>query len=104
MNLTILILSPLITAVIVLLARNTLQVKWAALAGSILQLVLAFILFFAFTNERAAGNDTQILFELQYNWFPAWNISFHLGVDGISVAMVLLTAFVVIAGVLFRGI
>ena len=42
----------------------------------------------------------QMLFELQYNWFPAWHISFHLGVDGISVAMILLTAFVVIAGVL----
>jgi len=41
-----------------------------------------------------------MLFELQYTWFPAWNINFHLGVDGISVAMVLLTAFVVIAGVL----
>ncbi len=42
----------------------------------------------------------QMLFEQQYNWFPAWNISFHLGVDGISVAMILLTAFVVVAGVL----
>ena len=41
-----------------------------------------------------------MLFETQYNWFPSWNISFHLGVDGISVAMILLTAFVVIAGVL----
>ncbi len=41
-----------------------------------------------------------MLFEQQYNWFPSWNISFHLGVDGISVAMILLTAFVVIAGVL----
>ena len=68
--------------------------------GSVLQFVLAFVLFFAFRNERAAGNDAQMLFELQYNWFPALHISFHLGVDGISVAMILLTAFVVIAGVL----
>jgi NADH-quinone oxidoreductase subunit M len=41
-----------------------------------------------------------MLFELQYNWFPAWHISFHLGVDGISVAMIMLTSFVVVAGVL----
>ncbi|MEO5888893.1 MAG: NADH-quinone oxidoreductase subunit M [Ferruginibacter sp.] len=100
MNLTLLILFPLLTAVIILLARNAQLVRWAALTGSILQLVLAFFLLVAFRKERTAGNVAQMLFELKYNWFPAWHISFHLGVDGISVAMVLLTAFVVIAGVL----
>lgn len=100
MNLTLLILLPLLTAVSILLMRNAQQVRWAALVGSMLQLVLAFVLLFAFRDERVAGNESQMLFELQYNWFPALHISFHLGVDGISVAMVLLTAFVVIAGVL----
>jgi NADH-quinone oxidoreductase subunit M len=100
MNLTLLILLPLLTAVMVLLARNPQQVKWAALAGSTVQLALAFALFIAFERERSAGNQAAMLFQLQYNWFPSWHISFHLGVDGISVAMVLLTAFVVIAGVL----
>jgi NADH-quinone oxidoreductase subunit M len=83
-----------------MLMRNTTQVKWAALIGSTAQFVLAFVLLFAFHHERTTGNEAQILFELQYNWFPAWHISFHVGVDGISVAMILLTAFVVIAGVL----
>ena len=80
--------------------RNAAQVKWVALAGATLQFVLAFALLFLFRQERADGNTAQMLFETQYNWFPSWNISFHLGVDGISVAMILLTAFVVIAGVL----
>jgi NADH-quinone oxidoreductase subunit M len=100
MNLLVLLLLPLLTAVVVLLMRNATQVKWVALAGAAAQFILAFLLFFAFRSERAAGNDAQMLFELQYNWFPAWHISFHLGVDGISVAMILLTSFVVIAGVL----
>ena len=100
MNLSLLILLPLLTAVAILLMRNATQVKWVSLAGATLQFVLAFALLFTFRNERMAGNTAQMLFELQYNWFPAWNISFHLGVDGISVAMILLTAFVVIAGVL----
>jgi NADH-quinone oxidoreductase subunit M len=100
MNLTLLILVPLITAVAVLLMRNKQQVKWLALAGATVQLVLAFALLFAYRNEVASGNTTQFLFQQQYEWFPSWHISFHLGVDGISVAMVLLTAFVVIAGVL----
>ena len=68
--------------------------------GASAQFVLALYLLFAFRKERALGNDVQMLFEFQYKWFPSWGISFHLGVDGISVAMILLTAFVVIAGVL----
>ena len=100
MNLSLLILWPLLTAVVVLCMRNATQVKWVSLTGASVQFILAFVLLFAFRNERLAGNTAQMLFELQYNWFPAWHISFHLGVDGISVAMILLTAFVVIAGVL----
>ena len=100
MNLILLILLPLITSVAILLVRNTNLVKWVALAGATLQFVLAIVLLFVFNNKRATGNTAQMLFELQYNWFPSWNISFHLGVDGISVAMILLTAFVVVAGVL----
>lgn len=76
------------------------QAKWIALAGSAVQFVAAFGLLGAFHNQRAAGDTKQFLFEQQYNWFPALNISFHLGVDGISISMILLTAFVVIAGVL----
>lgn len=100
MNLSLLILLPLLTAVAILLVRNTAQVRWVSLTGASVQLVLAFVLLVVFRNEREAGNAAQMLFEQQYNWFPAWGISFHLGVDGISVAMVLLTAFVVVAGVL----
>lgn len=100
MNLLLLILVPLLTAIAILLVRNAGMAKWIALTGAALQFVAAIVLMVVFNNERAAGNTAQMLFELQYNWFPSWNISFHLGVDGISVAMILLTAFVVVAGIL----
>ena len=100
MNLILLILLPLFTAVTILLVKNVQLVKWIALIGSALQLALAFALLYFFNMEKATGNTAQMLFELQYNWFPAWHITFHLGVDGISVAMILLTGFVVVAGVL----
>jgi NADH:ubiquinone oxidoreductase subunit 4 (subunit M) len=45
-------------------------------------------IMFGFRNERAAGKLTQMLFEQQFNLFPSWQISFHLGVDGISIAMI----------------
>jgi NADH-quinone oxidoreductase subunit M len=100
MNLSLLISLPLLTSIIILLVRNPVQVKWVALAGASVQFVLAFILLFSYRAERLTNSLSQMLFEKQYNWFPSWNISFHVGVDGISVAMILLTAFVVIAGVL----
>ena len=100
MNLSLLILIPLITAIAVLAARNTNQVRWMALTGAVVQFVAAFVLFFAFRKERLHGNPMQMLFEQQFNWFPSWHISLHFGVDGISIAMILLTAFVVLAGVL----
>src|SRR5215218_7664452 len=100
MNLLLLLLLPLLTAIAILLMRNPAQVRWMSLTGAILQFILAFALLFFFYKEKAAGNTSQMLFELQYQWFPAWNINFHLGVDGISVVMILLTAFVVLAGVL----
>lgn len=100
MNLLLLLLIPLLTAVALLLPGKKAQVKWIALAGSAVQLVLAFVVLFAFNQHRASGDAQPMIFQQFYNWFPSWGISFHIGVDGISVAMILLTAFVVIAGVL----
>ncbi len=100
MNLLLLIFIPLITAVAVLVVRTKEQVKWISLIGAAVQFALSFGLLSAYHSARAAGQTNQMLFEQQHNWFTNWGISFHFGVDGIAVAMILLTAFVVIAGVL----
>jgi NADH-quinone oxidoreductase subunit M len=100
MNLIYLIALPLLTALLVLLARNKAQVKGLALAGSIAQLGLAIALLFFYQQERALGNTATIVFEQNQVLFRSWNIHLHFGVDGISVAMILLTSFVVLAGVL----
>ena len=100
MNLLLLIGIPLLTAIAVLLSRNTRQVRWISLAGSLVQLILSISLFVVFRNERSNGNTAQMLFDQSHILFSSWNINFHLGVDGISVAMILLTSFVLVAGVL----
>ena len=100
MNLSLLLLVPLITIIAVLLMRSNQQVKWMSLAGASVQIIISLFLFVYYRSEVAAGNTAQMLFQQQYEWFPALHIGFHLGVDGISVAMILLTAFVVIAGIL----
>ena len=100
MNLLLLIAIPLVTAVLVLLSRNQSHVKWIALAGSVVQLVLAFVLLFAFRHELALNETAQMLFQQNYSVFTSLHINFHIGVDGISVAMILLTSLILVAGVL----
>lgn len=100
MNLSYLILFPFLTAIAILLCGTAKHVRAVSLAGSILQLLLTGVLLFVYSRQRAAGNHTEMLFEYTHNWFAPLNINYHVGVDGISVAMILLTALVVLAGVL----
>src|SRR5436853_1449233 len=100
MNLSLLIFLPLITAIGVLLSRNAQQVKSISLVGSVIQFVLAIVLFFTYREARMAGSADQMLFMQRYTWFAPLNIEYFVGVDGISVAMIILTSFVVLAGVL----
>lgn len=100
MFLPTLIIVPFITALAVLLCKGLKQVRAVAFAGSAVQLLLAIALFVLYRQERSGGNNAQWLWEWSYTWFEPLHINFHVGVDGISIAMILLTAFVVAAGVL----
>ncbi len=100
MNLLLLLGAPVLTALAVLLSRNKQQVKWISLVGALVQLGLSFVLLFAYRQEVAAGNTAQMLFEQNHVLFKSLGINFHFGVDGISVSMILLTSFVLVAGVL----
>jgi len=98
MNLSILIIVPLLTALCILPLKELKQVRAVSLTGSIVQLLLCLVLLYSYLNERTAGNVSNFLFESNYTWYGPLNINYHVGVDGISLAMILLTAFVVIAG------
>ncbi|WP_052324118.1 NuoM family protein [Flavihumibacter sp. ZG627] len=100
MNLTLLILIPLLTAVAILFSKELKQVRAIALGGALIQLLLAFVFLYLYLQARAGGNNSPMLFEDNYAWFTALHINYHVGVDGISLAMILLTALVVVAGVL----
>jgi NADH-quinone oxidoreductase subunit M len=99
-NLNLLILVPLISAIVVLFCKNVTQIKWTSFIGSIIQLGLSSIMAFSFYTEKLNGNSAQILFQQRISWYKSFNIEYFVGVDGISVVMILLTAFVVVAGIL----
>ena len=94
-----LLIIPLLTAIVILLARRPQQVKWVALIGASLQLVAALVLFFGYRQAHKPIRR-QFFLNSSTTGSPPGTSVFILGVDGISVAMILLTAFVVIAGVL----
>lgn len=99
MNLSLLVILPLATAVAVLFAKAK-QARLISLLGSVLQLLLALFLLYRYQQVRAEGNTETMLFQTDITWYEAWRIHYHVGVDGISIAMILLTAVVVLAGVL----
>lgn len=100
MNILLLIVVPFITAVLLLFCKGLSQLRMTSFIGASVQLILAFVLLSLYWKEKAAGNTAPMLFEFNYTWFAPLHINFHLGVDGISIAMILLTAFIVLAGVL----
>ncbi len=100
MNLSLLLLFPLLTALAILFGKGLKQVRAIAFAGAGIQLLLGLALLFLYWQARSAGSTEPMLFKSGYVWFTSFNINYHVGVDGISVAMILLTAFVVMAGIL----
>ncbi|EQD71926.1 proton-translocating NADH-quinone oxidoreductase, chain M, partial [mine drainage metagenome] len=71
--------------------------RGVALVGALLGFLVTLPLYSGFINASAA-----MQFEEAYRWIPAFNITYHLGIDGISLWFVLLNSFmtilVVIAG------
>jgi NADH-quinone oxidoreductase subunit M len=79
-------------------AKGLKQARQIAMVGSFIQLGMAINLVFAYFRERAI-NDGIMVFTKDLVWFKEFNIHYNIGVDGISVALILLTAIVVLAGV-----
>lgn len=95
-----LVLLPVLTALAVLFFSDLRQVRWVAFIGSAAQLLLSIFVLSAFYAERAAGNIAAVVWYQSLQWFPSLGIGFTTGVDGIALSMILLSAVVVLAGVL----
>lgn len=97
----ILSLFPLIPLVMMLglwLAKNMKQIRGVMVTGASALLVLSVVLVFLYLGQRAAGDTAEMLFTESYVWYAPLNIHYAIGVDGISVAMLLLSAVIVFTG------
>ena len=97
--LSIFVAIPVLMLAGLFLSRTRQQARIISATGASLLMVAAVALAFLFMAERHAGNTDAMLFTASAQWFPAWNIGYSVGVDGISVLMILLSAFIVFTGI-----
>ncbi len=86
--LTTILFFPVLAALVILFipGDQVKAIRWTALLASLVPLGLSIWLWLGF-DSTAAGFQ----FEEQYEWYAAINSTFHIGVDGLSLSMVLLT-------------
>lgn len=104
-----LIAIPIITAFAVLLspARQSHLIRWIAAIGTGVHLILTGYVTYAFWQEAAPQLDslsqaltTKLFLVEKVSWFESLGIQYFVGLDGISVFMVILTSIVIFTGVL----
>jgi NADH-quinone oxidoreductase subunit M len=101
--LSLLIFVPVLGAVAMLLASQFIGKekdyihKWIAVIASGIQLILAVWLYLNF--NPAVVNVLESPFTVQVTWIENFNIQYFVGVDGLSMPMVLLTALLSFIGV-----
>ena len=96
--LSILVIIPLLMLFILLISRNQNYVRTVAAVGFGLVLVTSVVITVMFLNERNISNEAMLL-SISKVWYAPLNIHYAVGVDGISIVMILLSAVVALTGV-----
>ncbi|MEC9475902.1 MAG: NADH-quinone oxidoreductase subunit M [Planctomycetota bacterium] len=88
--LSLVVLTPLLCSLLLCFAdrNNKALIRQIALMGSFLTLLFSLLMVGNFDSSIGT-----MQLEEQHNWIESLGISYHLGVDGISVLLVLLTCF-----------
>jgi len=95
--LSVIVFTPIVAGAFILLfpAERKTEVRVTALAAATFALLLSIWVYFSY-DSSAAGYQ----FQESYSWLPALGIGYHVGVDGMSTPLVLLTGVVMFTGVL----
>jgi len=95
--LSVIVFTPIVAGVFILLfpAERKTEVRVTALAAATFALLLSIWVYISY-DVNAAGYQ----FQEAYNWLPTLGIGYHVGVDGMSTPLVLLTGVVMFTGVL----
>ncbi|MEO8308893.1 MAG: NADH-quinone oxidoreductase subunit M [Pseudomonadota bacterium] len=90
--LTILTWLPIVGGVVLLgMGQRVAAARWLALLVSVVTLLLCIPLCIGFDGSSAAYQFVE-----RHAWIPAFHADYHLGVDGISLPLIVLTAFITV--------
>ena len=100
-----LVIVPFLTTVAVIATPNPKQIRWVALFGTGIQLILTAVVamkFWALAGAETGEHSmaTHLYMVEQFDWFKSLGIQYFLGIDGISMSMVMLTSVIIFTGVL----
>ncbi|HTX71278.1 MAG TPA: NADH-quinone oxidoreductase subunit M [Rectinemataceae bacterium] len=108
MTLSLFIIVPLVAALVMLAAgpRRSAVARWACLLANAINLVIAVLLWVGSTTGKIQAAEGSWLLVESHPWIPAFGISLTLGLDGLSLLFVSLTAVLGLAAVLssWKGI
>jgi NADH-quinone oxidoreductase subunit M len=97
--LSLFVLIPVLMMMGLFLSNGRKQLLFVMTTGATLLMILSGVLTYMYLTERAAGNVAEMLFTADTVWYAPFNIHYSVGIDGISVAMLLLTSIIVFTGV-----
>jgi NADH-quinone oxidoreductase subunit M len=83
--LTVTTFLPLAGALLILLIRNDMLIKWIALVTTVATFIISLPIYTHFDKTTYKMQFVEI-----HPWIPAWNINYIVGVDGISVLFIIL--------------
>ena len=89
---------PLLMMLGLWISRNIKQIHTVMVTGASALLALSIALVFMYLGMRADGQAAGMLLTDSIMWYSPLNIQYSVGVDGISVAMLLLSAIIVFTG------
>ena len=96
--LSIFVFIPLLMLLGLWLVKGQKGIRTVMVIGSTALLASAICLTVQFLADRAAGNTAEMLYTASFTWFEPLHIYYSVGVDGISVAMLLLSGIIVFTG------
>ncbi len=80
------------------LCRDVKQIRAVAVTGSTVLIGLSAWLLCDYLALRAAGETAEMLYCGSWTWFEPLHINLAVGVDGVSIAMLILSSIIVFAG------
>jgi len=96
--LTALVFFPLLGAMFVLMLNDERATWNSGFVFSLVPLAISFYLFAVFDTKEPGYQFVE-----QYSWIPQYGISYHLGIDGISLLLTMLTTILISLSLLYSA-